>query len=435
VDSVTEALTAHLSQVSGLHVISRTSARQYKKTGKRLPEIGTELQVDGVVEGAVTRAGAGVRITVKLIRAATDRNVWTQLYDGDMRHMLAVQQRMASDVAVAAGRPQRAVGGSARPIDPNAYDAYVKGLTAKGLQRYEGFRRAVAYFDEAIAIQPDFGEAHAALAHAQVQLLFGGPLSPHEAVPKAEAAARRALQLDPSLVHAHWALGQILSLYHWRWEEGAQALLRADALGGEREELTTALSESLVRRGRIAEAIAVAERGRKADPLSVSTQIAVGNAYRAAGQHGRALVELAKALEMSPATPRVHFHVGITYVMMGRLDDAIRSLETAQQGAQAYNTRMQAYLGYAYAAANRTRDARKILAELETRRRTQYVSSFGIAVIHDALADKTPALAALQRACDERAVEFALIRQYPPFKAIASDPSFEAILQKVGLPR
>ena len=149
------------------------------------------------------------------------------------------------------------------------YGAYLKGLTAQGQMRYEGFRRAVAYFEEAIAIQPDFAEAHAAMAFAQLQFLFGGPLSPHEAMPKAEAAARRALQLDDTLARAHVALGQILLLYHWRKEEGEGTGPGGQLQGADGDEFTSGDHDVLTRRGRFPEAIAAAERARKLDPLSV----------------------------------------------------------------------------------------------------------------------------------------------------------------------
>ena len=177
------------------------------------------------------RSGDTVRITVKLIRAATDRNLWAQIYDGDMSRMFALQQQIASDVAVAAGR-RRPTAPRAQTINPKAYEAYLNGLSARGLQRHEGFRRAVGYLEEAVAIQPDFAAAYAELAMVQVQFLFGGPYSPHQIIPKAEAAARKALQLDDNLPRAHRALGQILSLYYWRWEEGDKALERATILGG-----------------------------------------------------------------------------------------------------------------------------------------------------------------------------------------------------------
>jgi TolB-like protein/DNA-binding winged helix-turn-helix (wHTH) protein/Tfp pilus assembly protein PilF len=432
-DSVTDAITVHLARAAGLDVISRTSARQYKQTVKLVPQIGRELTVDAVVAGTAMRSGTGVRITVQLTHASTDRNVWAQSYEGDVSHLIALQRQIASDIAIAAGRPTPAPSG-VRPvqsIDATAYDLYLKGLTAQGAQRYEGFRRAVAYFEEAVGIQPNFAEAYAALALAQLQMLFDAPISPHEAIPKAESAARKALQLDDTLGRAHRALGQILILYHWRWEEGDKTLDRAAQL----HELPPTISSSLRRRGRFDEAIAMAERGRQLDPLSLQAQVAVGTAYRAAGQHERALHELRRALAMSPTRPLVHFQMGVTFVKMGRFAEAIPELEMAARSERNHILRHEAYLGYAYAAAGRAAEARAVLKELHAHAREQYVSSFGVALVHDALGEKAPALAALRRAYQDHAVEFAMIDQYPPFRTIESEPEFLTVMRQVGFTR
>ena len=429
--SVTDAVTTHLAQVGGLDVISRTSARQYKETVKRLPQIRTELDnVEGVVEGTLQRSGDTVRITVNLIRAATDRSVWANMYDGNVSGIFTLQQQIASDLAVRTGRP-RPNAARAQTIKPKAHHAYLNGLSARGLERHEGFRRAVEYFEEAVAIQPDFAEAYAELAITHVQFLYGGPFSPHQIIPKAEAAARQAVQLDDNLARAHRALGQILALYYWRWEEGDKELERATLIGGV-DDNQAALSRSLIRRGRFEEAIVAAERGRKLDPLSVQARVAVGAAWRAAGQYDRAIGEFRRTLEMSPANNRVHFQIGITLVAMGRPDDAIRELEIAARQATGHNSRMEAYLGYAYAAAGRARDAREVLKELEAHRQDQYVSWYGIGLIHDALGEKTPALIAVQRAFEDRAVELGMSNEYPPFKTIASEPAFQAVMRQVG---
>jgi len=434
VDSVTDALTVNLAQVEGLEVISRTTALQYRQTGKRLSEIGRELPVNGIVSGTVVRSGTGVRITAQLGRVATDRVEWGKAYEGELSHMLDLQQRIASDVAVAAGLapPPSHSRRAAQTIAAEAYDAYLKGLTIRG---QFAFSRAVAYFEQAIAIDPDFAEAHAALAVTQLQFLFGGRFSPHEAAPKAEAAARKALQLDDTLADAHLALGQILALYHWRWEESAKALQRAVELRNGAGDLTAAVSDSLKRQGRFDDAITAAERGRKRDPLSLNAQIAVGTAYRGRGQHDRALAELRSALAMSPGSSWVKFQLGATFAAIGRMDDAIRELEIAARPASGHISRFEAYLGYAYAAAGRTVEARAMLKELDAHRRDQYVSAYGIALIHDALGEKGPAVAALQRAYEDHAVEFSQIGQYPPFKAIATEPAFQKVMQQVGLPR
>jgi tetratricopeptide (TPR) repeat protein len=378
----------------------------------------------------VQRSGETVRVTINLIRAATDRSLWTQIYDNDVSRMFALQQRIASDLAVAAGQP-RPTAVRAQTVEPKAYEAYLNGLSARGLQRHEGFRRAVGYLEEAVAIQPDFAEAHAELALVQVQFLYGGPYSPHQIIPKAEAAAREALRLDDTLPKAHRALGRILSLYYWRWEEGDKELERATLLGG-LDDPPEAMSSSLRRRGRYEEAIALAERVRKLDPLSVQARVAVASSYRAAGQYDRAISEFHRALEMSPANNKVQFQIGVTLVAMGRPDDAIRELEMAARQATGHNSRMEAYLGYTYAAAGRAREAREVLKELEAHRQDQYVSWYGIALIHDALGEKAPALAAVKRAFADRAVEFGLHDQFAPFKTIASEPAFQAMIRQVG---
>ena len=190
-----------------------------------------------------------------------------------------------------------------------------------------------------------------------------------------------------------------------------------------------------MRTGRLKEAIAAAERGRKLDPLSINAQIAVGATYRAGGDYERALSEFGRALEMSPGNNRVRFQLGTTFVEMGRIDDAIRELEIAARPAHGHNSRIEAYLGYAYAAAGRTLDARAVLKELDAHRRDQYVSSFGIALIHDALGEREAAVAAVERACEDHAVEFAMVGRYPAFKTIASEPRFLAVMRQVGLPR
>ena len=255
-------------------------------------------------------------------------------------------------------------------------------------------------------------------------------MSPRETVPKAEAAVRKALQLDDRLPLAHRMLGVILHRFYWQWDEADKEFERARSLGDDR---SPAL-ENLARGISAEEAIAAAERVRRLDPLSFNAYLDIAAAYRAAGQYERAIAEIRRALEIIPGQNRAHFQLGVTYVFMDRLSEAIGELETAVTANQS-NQRLQAYLGYAYAAAGRRLDARRILKELESRARQQYVSSFGIALIHDALGEKEPALAAIEQAHQDHAVEFAQIAQYPRFKTIASERRFQAVMRRIGLTR
>jgi tetratricopeptide (TPR) repeat protein len=315
-------------------------------------------------------------------------------------------------------------------VNEKAYKAYLNGVAAMGLQKHDGSTRAVAYFEDAVRLQPDFAEGHAVLSLAQLQLLFGGPLSPREVVPKAEAAARRALELDETVAQAHRVLGQILLLFYWDREQAEREHQRAADLDAAAGRPRQALPAPLIGSGNLAASIGRAEQARNYDLLSFPAQMSVGAAYRAAGQHDRAIAEFRRALEMVPGQTRAHFQIGGTYVDMGLLDEAIPELEASVSGKSG-NVRFEAYLGYAYAAAGRTADAQRVLVRLEELRRRQYVSSFGIALIYDALGDKEPALLALERALQDRAVEFSHMNEYPRFTNIVSDPRYAAVMIEV----
>jgi len=437
-DSLTNALTTTLAQAGGFHVVSSTSAAQYRGARRSLPAIARELNVDAVLEGSIAASGQDVRVTAQLIDAATDRHIWARTYDGEPGKVLEMHREIAGVIAAAlqdrftAPLPAKAINTLA--VNAEAHDAYLKGMLATGRQTPEGFRSAVQYFEVAVAREPDFAQAHMALALAQMQFLFTGPLSPREVVPKAEAAARRALQLDDTLAQAHATLGSLLVNFHWKWEEGESEFRRARELASRSSDTRTggAGIENLIRAGRVQDAIVEAEAAIGRDPQSFNAHMSAASAYRAAGQHDHALAGYHRALEIDPASTRGRFQLGITFLAMGRLEDAIRELEAAAAQSR-NNSRFQAYLGYAYAAAGRRGDAIGILKALDERARQQYVSSFGIALIHDALGQAEPALAALERAHQDRAVEFAQRAQYPPFRTIASEPRYQEVMRSIGL--
>jgi TolB-like protein/DNA-binding winged helix-turn-helix (wHTH) protein len=433
VDGVTDALTTDLAQVTGLRVISRTSAMQYKHPTKAMPAIGQELDVDAVLEGAIVRTGDHVRITAQLIHAKTDRHVWARSYEGDLSDLIALQRQISRGIvaAIDSRLTLESRGGAVVPpsINPRAYDSYLRGLAVEGRGTDEGFQTAVAYFEDAVSKQPDFAAAYAAMARSQLQLLYVGSHAPRETIPKAEAAARKAIQLDDSSPQAHRTLGRILQVFYWKWEDGAKEARIADKLRADSIDTEATPVARLIRSGRLAEAAA---RARKSDPVSFNAFMGAAQSFRAKRQYDQAIEVFRRALEID-AHQRAHFELGVTFVFMGRLDEAIGEFEAAVSQSRG-NPRFQGYLGYAYAAAGRPVDARRVLQELEALAQREYVSSFGIALIYDALGDKERALAAFEQAYQDRAVEFEQMRQYPLFKTIASDSRFQAAVNTIGLP-
>jgi TolB-like protein/DNA-binding winged helix-turn-helix (wHTH) protein/Flp pilus assembly protein TadD len=433
VDGITDGVTTNLAQLGGFNVISRTSAMRFK--GAKRPGIAQELGVDSLLEGSVARTGSRVRITAQLIEAATDHHIWAQAYEGDLRDVIKLQQQIADTIGGIVGRtPGRSRAAAVRAVDPDAYEAYLKGVFEAGRQAPENRKIAVSFFEQAVAKQPDFVDAYDAMALIQLQLLFAGPLSPHEVIPKAEKAARKAIELDEANPRPHATLGTILHSYHWNWEEGDREFRRVRELsGGFQDNLNSGVA-SLIRSGRPEEAIVEAKRVLELSPSSHDALLCLGMSYRAMGRFDRALAEIRRGLELYPNSARSLFQLGATFVLMGRPDDAVRELEAAVNSPPP-NPRFQAYLGYAYAAAGRPLDARRILGWLEARARQQYVSAFGPALIYDALGEKAAALAAFERAYQDHAVEFAQTYQYPPFRTIAAEPLFIDRQRRIGLPR
>ena len=340
---------------------------------------------------------------------------------------LGVAYERTVRINVAAGSTSPKPGALPAGVKPEAYDAYLKGVLAAGQQTNEGFTTAIQYFEKAIAQQPDFAAAHSAMAKFQLQFLYTGPLAPRDVVPRAETEVRTALKLDDTISAAHTTLGTILQQFYWQWIEGEKEFRRAQALG---DSGGNAIILSLIRGGRVDDAVAEAERLVGEDPQSFNAHTSLGTALRAAGQYDRALSQFHRARDIMPQRPRAHFQLGVTLLAMGRFADAITELEASIEW---HNPRMEAYLGYAYAVARRRDDARTILGRLKSRGQHEYVSSFGLALIHDALNEKADAMAALERACEDHAVEFAQMPQYPPFDSIANEPRYHAVMRRVGL--
>jgi TolB-like protein/Flp pilus assembly protein TadD len=434
-DGMTDALITQLAQVGELRVISRTSVVRYKDAKEPLPAIARALNVDGVVEGTVVRSGPRVRITAQLIDARNDRHLWARSYERDLNDVVALQGEVAQAIAEAVvgklSQQQRARFMSSRPVSAEANQLLLHGFLAASRQTYEGFGDAITYFEQAIAKQPDFAAAYAAMALTYVQFSFVGPKAPQEFMPKAEAAARKALELDDTLPEAHAVMGIILYRYYWKWSEAEREFRRALALGPSYAETHRMFSVLLSASGRMEEALAEAQRAHELDPLSVQGTLELARSFRENGDYERAITEFRKVLEMDPNRPRAHFQLGVTFVEKDDLDDGISELETAVKLSQG-NPRFVAYLGYAQAVNGDTHEAHKILKELETVSRQQYVSPFEVALIYAGLNNRETALVWLEKAYTTHDVELYGLARERRAEPLRSDLRFQGLVQRVG---
>jgi TolB-like protein/DNA-binding winged helix-turn-helix (wHTH) protein/Tfp pilus assembly protein PilF len=323
VDGMTDELITDLAQVRELKVVSKTSIMQYKGTRTPLPEIGRELGVDAVVEGSVLRSGDRVRITAQLIRAATDRHIWAETYDGDLKDVLSLQARVAEAItnqvklnltAEESSRLRRAPS-----VNPEAFDLYLRGRYAWNQRNPEGFQKAIEYFNQAIEEDSKFALAYSGLADCHTLLtLYGGGLSN---IIEAQAAAEKALQLDSTVAEAHTSLAAVKVLRNWDWQGAEREFHRALELNPNFAQAHHWYGNLLLGpEGRHEEAIAELQRAQELDPLSLIIKADTGFAYFLAGRLDLALQAYQKVVAANPNFLPVHFYLAKYYLQTGQHD-------------------------------------------------------------------------------------------------------------------
>ena len=336
-DGMTDELITDLAKLRQLKVVSKTSVMQYKATRRTLPQIGQELGVDAVVEGSVLRSGDRVRIQAQLIRAATDRHIWAETYDGDLKDVLALQARVAEAItnevklklsAGESGRLHRA--SAANPgVNPAAYDLYLRGRYAWKERTEPSFHTAIDYFNQAIEKDPNFAPAYAGLADCHTLLVLYN--NPGDVAP-AYAAAEKALQLDDTLAEAHTSLAAVKIIKDADWEGAEREFQRAIELNPNYAQAHHWYGNLLLDpQGRHEEALAELRRAQELDPLSPSISADIGYSYYLAGHNDLAEDALRKVLAASPDFQPAHFYLEILYLQTKRYDLWIRQKEEMER--------------------------------------------------------------------------------------------------------
>jgi TolB-like protein/DNA-binding winged helix-turn-helix (wHTH) protein/Tfp pilus assembly protein PilF len=437
-DGMTDELITDLAQISALRVISRTSVMAYKGARKPLPQIARELNVDAVVEGTVLRSGGQVRITAQLIEASTDKHLWSQSYEGELRDTLALQRRVASAIAdkirINLTPREQAALKNVEVVNPEAYESYLKGRYFWNKRTADGLKVALAYFKQATEEDPKYAKAYSGLADTYA--LLGdwqyAVMTPKEAFPKAKVAAIHALELDNTLGEAHNSLAFVLDGFDWDLDAGGKEFQRAIELNPGYATAHHWYAWHLSLLGRFDEAIAEMRKAENLDPLSLIINADLAELLGLAHSYDDSIRQSLKTIEMDPSFALAHNQLAQAYLQKHMYAEAVAELQKAVELSKDSPTCI-ANLARAYVASGKRSEAVKLLDVLKRRSTTGYSNASEIAMIYASLGDTDQAMAWLEKGFEERFNPGVLLR--PGFDPLRSDPRFEDLRRRIGLPK
>lgn len=439
-DGITDALTTELAQISSLRVISRTSAMHFKGTKETLPEIGRDLNVDAVVEGSITRSENRVRITAQLIEAPNDRHLWAKSYVRDLRDVLALQDEVARDIAeeirIKLTPEERTRLAIARPIDPAAHEAYLRGRFFWNLRTEKDLNKAKEYFEQAIAKDPGYAPAYSGLSDTYFYLGYAwGHMPPREAMPLSRAAALKALELDENLGEAHASLGVAKFSYDWDFPGAERELKRATALSPNYSNGHHAYSVLLGILGRPDESIAEIRKAVEVDPLSVPVRNMLASRLSAYGRCNEAIEEDHKTLELDPNATHLamlHDRMAGCYRSKGMDKEALEEEVQARIARGATSHDIEEFRKTLAVSGRRgvlLKDQQ--IARARWEKDHWHVDAFEIAMRYADLGDRDQAFAWIDKAIELRSTT--LFWLYVGDNPLRSDPRFAEVKRKMGV--
>ncbi|HET7291754.1 MAG TPA: winged helix-turn-helix domain-containing protein [Vicinamibacteria bacterium] len=436
-DGLTDALISDLARIRALRVTSRTSAMSFKGTAKRLPEVARELGVSAVVEGSVLRSGERVRVTAQLVEASGDRPLWADSYERDIGDILGLQREVARSIALGVEvtvtpQEERRLTAAAS-VDPRAYEAYLRGLFFWERMTSTGFGRSIASLQEAIAIDPKYAPAWAALAETYWIMGTSGyeERRPAEVVPRAREAASQAMALDPTLAGPYATLAEVAADFDWDFAKSEELFRKAIELNPSFADARVSFSALLTGLGRFDEAVAEAKRAQELDPLSVVAGQTLGYRLYYAKQLDRALLQFRRTLELDPRSFPAIQGLAQCHWEQGERRRALVESERAVQESGG-NAWVLGWRGYVLAASGDAAGARRALARLEAAGRDRYVSPVYPAMVAVGLRENDRALGLLERAFEERSPWMLFLAVEPLFEPLRPDPRFRDLLRRVG---
>ena len=438
-EGVQDEILTRLAKVADLKVISRTSTQRFQSEPEDLPKIARQLGVAHILEGSVQKSQDQVRVNVQLINAATDAHLWAESFDRKLTDIFAVESEIAKSIAdklqaKLTGSEAHAM--SASPTEnTEAYQLYLKGRFFWNKRTAKDFKTALNYFQQAIDKDPGFALAYAGLADTYVLLSGFGAASPKESLPKAKAAALKALELDSTLGEAHTSLAQAVFAYDFNFAVAEKEFRRGIELSPNYVTAHHWYAESaLAALGRFDEAVAEMKRALELDPLSVIINADFGSVLCIAGRYDDAIEQLRKALEMDPDFYYAHWNLAQALELKGRTEEAIAEYEKAI--ALNDDPLPLALLGRLYGRIGRKDEALKILNRLRDLAKERYVSKYDFAVIQMGLGQKDEAIRLLEEAYeDHNGYDIAFIKTDRLLSPLHNEPRFQALVQKVFAPK
>ena len=436
-EGMTEALITSLAKISALRVISRTTAMRYKKTDKNLPQIARELNVDAVVEGTVQRFGKRLRISAQLVYAPEDQHLWAESYDRNLRDVLALQSELAraiaNEIQVKLTPVDHARFGEAHSINPEAYEAYLKGRYHWNRRSGEGFGKAVQYFQQAIAKDSTYAVAYAGLADCFSTLGVLCLVSPDEGCGKAKGLALQALEMDPGLAEAHASLAWATMWYECNFVVVEREFERSLELNPRYATAHAWFGISLAMMGRYEEAYTELQRAIRLAPHSSAIHFASGFGHFFTRRHDQSIKHYEKAIDLDPSIAQAHAGLGYAYLCKSMYEPSIAAFRRALELSQDASFYL-ACLGEAHAAAGHGDEAREILQRLSELSKHHYVTPYVTGRIYLALSKKDEALDWLETAYRERAAWMAGLKTDPRLDDLRPDPRFQDLLRRMNFP-
>jgi TolB-like protein len=437
-DGMTEELIGRLSRIHGLRVISRTSTMHFKNTQLSVPEIAKMLSVDAIVEGSLVREGHQIRVHAQFIRAATDEHIWAGEYHRGYQSILEVQEEVARNIVeqieLNLTPEERARLASRQPVDPEAYESYLKGRYYFSQRTEDALHKSIASFQQAITSDPGYAPAYSGLAEAYGMLGFRGGFPSKDALSGARKAALKAIELDNSLAEPHASLAFIEETYDWDWRAAEKEYKQALELNPGYAPAHNWYAGYLTYTGRFNEGIAEAMRARELDPLSLPLNNALAGRLLAGGRYDEALRQVQQTLELDDHFAPAHQTLGWVNLYSGKQNEAIREFQKALELSGAADTDIQLDLGFAYAVSSRREEARRILVKLEQMHQQGIVPSASVAILYGALGESNEAFAWLEKAYAERDPQLVYLKAGRRFEPLRKDPRFGQFVRRVGLP-